>query len=61
LLGGYLVAVVNFNPRAYVRHDWGLSSLIWVSRDFNPRAYVRHDGYRPDHQHPAVISIHVPT
>mgnify|MGYP000401328294 CR=1 FL=1 len=33
---------MDFNPRAYVRHDKGYA-LPMVPTNFNPRAYVRHD------------------
>ena len=35
--------VIDFNPRAYVRHDRVGDGYIGVAVDFNPRAYVRHD------------------
>ena len=33
----------NFNPRAYVRHDWRGANIRAQMANFNPRAYVRHD------------------
>ena len=33
-----------FNPRAYVRHDEGMTARQRGAVHFNPRAYVRHDG-----------------
>ena len=45
------LAIVYFNPRAYVRHDVPDITLDLRLIHFNPRAYVRHDGrsgsYRP--------------
>ena len=34
---------MDFNPRAYVRHDGPPRVLPSVMWNFNPRAYVRHD------------------
>ena len=53
--------LLDFNPRAYVRHDLSPMKQIRRSSHFNPRAYVRHDPRRRDLIIEARISIHVPT
>jgi len=52
---------VNFNPRAYVRHDYLLPLHYYVGCNFNPRAYVRHDAIGWIEMILIHISIHVPT
>ena len=51
----------DFNPRAYVRHDWSAEVQEAIEADFNPRAYVRHDVGDPEDEGGVGISIHVPT
>ena len=51
----------NFNPRAYVRHDFYRYFIMQWLLYFNPRAYVRHDYNLVLNPTQYMISIHVPT
>jgi len=52
---------MNFNPRAYVRHDFVVVVVAFREENFNPRAYVRHDIEFLHGRIVDLISIHVPT